>query len=396
MLILANNITLNFMIFANLSYIEKDPIFALKSEFERDSNPNKIDLGIGVITDNARKTYSFKSLQNIIIAKNDNYLPIEGDLVFKKNFEDFFLKFAEKENITSVQTVGGTHANFLAGKLFQKMGIKKIYFPNPTWSNHTGIFEEAGLEVATLDYYDFESKKLNKNFLKSIENIEDNSLLSLDACGHNPTGVDLNSSEINKLLEIAKKKNLIFFIDAAYVGLVNETIEQDLELVKRIYESGIIFALAFSFSKNMSLYGQRLGVLTLLNIKNDKEKIDSNLEKIIRVTISNTSRYASDLATLVLSDKILLEKWQQELKIIRNKLVEMRQQLVYKLNLHNITSFNEIANQKGLFSLLPQLNTENLKKNHAIYIPKNGRINISSIKNDNLDKIVEALSKNIL
>ena len=146
----------------------------------------------------------------------------------------------------------------------------------------------------------------------------------------------------------------------------------------------------------MSLYGQRLGVLTLLNIKNDKDKIDSNLEKIIRVTISNTSRYASDLATLVLSDKILLEKWQQELKIIRNKLVEMRQQLVYKLNLHNITSFNEIANQKGLFSLLPQLNTENLKKNHAIYIPKNGRINISSIKTDNLDKIVEALSKNIL
>ncbi|MFA7314917.1 MAG: aminotransferase class I/II-fold pyridoxal phosphate-dependent enzyme [Candidatus Magasanikbacteria bacterium] len=384
------------MPFQKLNYLEPDPIFALNQEFQLDQNPDKINLGIGVITNDQSKTYAFESLQNIIIPKNNDYLPILGDKFFKKNFEDFFLDFTDKDNITSVQTAGGTHANFLASKLFQKMGFKKIYFPNYTWVNHHGIFEEAGLKIGELNYYDAKKQKLKENFLNSIEKIADNSLLSLDACGHNPTGVDLNSAEITEIIKIAKKKNLFFFIDAAYVGLVNETIEKDLELVKRLYEAKITFALAFSFSKNMSLYGHRLGVLTLLNIKNDKTKIESNLAKIIRSNISNAPRYSSDLATQILGDKIISKKWQEELNQIKNNMSEMRRQLVCKLNSYKINIANEITNQKGLFSLLPNLDTEKLKKDYAIYIPKNGRINISSIKPNNLDRLAEAISKSLI
>jgi len=153
--------------------------------------------------------------------------------------------------------------------------------------------------------------------------------------------------------------------------------------------------MAFSFSKNMSLYGQRLGLLTFLNIKNKKEIITSNLEKIIRVTLSNAPRYPSDLATQILGDKTLLEKWQQELKTIRKDMLKMRQQLVYKLNLYNIVTANALVEQKGLFSLFSNLDTKKLKKDYAIYIPKNGRINISGIKPNNLDRLAEAISQSL-
>ena len=209
------------MLFQNLEFLEPDPIFQVKAKFEKDQNPDKINLGIGVITDDIGETYRFESLKNISLIPNNNYLPIAGDPNFKQNFAEFFLHFANDENITSIQTVGGTHANYVAGKLFYKMGLKKIYFPNPTWSNHVSVFEEADLQVEKIDYYDFQTQKLSTNFFESLQKLPDNSLVSLDACGHNPTGVDLNSEEINEFAKIAKEKNFLTFVDAAYVGLVN-------------------------------------------------------------------------------------------------------------------------------------------------------------------------------
>lgn len=382
--------------FTNLDIIPQDPIFALNKEFLLDNRIEKINLGIGVITNDLGNIYQFQSLQNFSTTTNNHYLPIEGDESFKDNFEKIFLDFAEKEKIVSIQTVGGTQANFLAGKLFSQIGYDTIYFPNYTWSNHLGIFEEAGLKIKQFDYYNANQATLSENFFTELKSLPDKSLISLDACGQNPTGVDLDEKRIDELCKITKEKQFLFFLDAAYIGLCNPKIENDLLLAKKIYQTGLPFAIAFSLSKNMSLYGHRLGILSFLNIANEKEKIATNLEKIMRTTVSNSPRYPSDLALKVLQDSKIRQNWLTELQQIRQSLINIRQTLVQKLNKKNIHIFDEIKNQTGLFSLLNKIDTEKMKKDFSIYLPSSGRINISGIKQNNVDKVVEALSQCII
>jgi len=375
-----------------LKELPQDPLFGLNKEFKEDPNPNKVNLGLGIITDEKGEVYSFECLEGITEGAFDKgYLPIEGDPRFKKRFEELFYPFADQNNIVSVQSVGGTQANSLAAILFNRLGLKKIHFPNPTWSNHVNIFEEAGLDVEKIDYYDFELNRLKADFMESVSELPERSILSLDVCGHNPTGVDLSSEEIDELVKIGRKKEFTYFIDGAYVGLINDSIAKDTELAKKLYESGNPVAIAFSFSKNMSFYGQRLGVLTLFNVGDERSKLESNLSKIIRSTISTPPRYASDIALQVFDDAALYGSWIEEMGKIRRALQEMRSGLASNLYGRRISFAAHITNQKGLFSLIPELNTDALRSEHSIYVPKGGRINISGLKPSNLNKVVDAI-----
>ena len=150
--------------------------------------------------------------------------------------------------------------------------------------------------------------KIKENLLESVSKIPDESVISFDVCGHNPTGADLSSDQIDELVKIGKEKKFMYFIDGAYIGLVNDSISKDMKLVEKLYGSGNPVAIAFSFSKNMSLYGQRLGVLTLFNVGNEKSKLESNLSQIIRSTVSNPPRHASDIVLQVFNDETLYEK----------------------------------------------------------------------------------------
>ena len=382
--------------FQKLEDYPEDPIFSVYRKFEEDERKEKVNLGIGVITNEEGELYAFKCFENLLLNKNNSYLPISGDNDLKKHFAKVFLPFVPAGQVVSVQTVGGTYANYLSAKLLKKLGFGKIYFPKPTWSNHLSLFKEGGLAVEQLEYYDDDVKKISENFLLEVKNLPENSILALDVCGHNPTGVDLNSAELEEVIKIGKEKKLVYFLDAAYVGLVGESIEDDMTMVKKIYESGNPILLSFSFSKNMSLYGHRLGILSVMNFGGAGERIKSNLDYLVRSSISSASRFASDFVCQVLSDEKILNLWQEELLRIRNYLLKMRKEFSQKLQAQGIDWGREVQNQNGLFSLLPELKTEELQKNFGIYIPPNGRVNVSGLKESNLDVVVKAIVESSL
>ncbi|EKE07134.1 MAG: hypothetical protein ACD_18C00177G0003, partial [uncultured bacterium] len=164
--------------FQKLEDYPEDPIFSVYRKFEEDERKEKVNLGIGVITNEEGELYAFKCFENLLLNKNNSYLPISGDNDLKKHFAKVFLPFVPAGQVVSVQTVGGTYANYLSAKLLKKLGFGKIYFPKPTWSNHLSLFKEGGLAVEQLEYYDDDVKKISENFLLEVKNLPENSILA--------------------------------------------------------------------------------------------------------------------------------------------------------------------------------------------------------------------------
>lgn len=394
--------------FSKIPTVPADPILGLNESFIKDSFDKKVNLGIGVYTDDKGKIpvmEAIKIARQSLINESDgcgyvhNYLPIDGEarfqsglqkLLFGKNIDNTL------EKIVTVQALGGTGALKIgADFLFRHNHNKTVAISNPSWENHRTLFETAGFKVIDYPYYDPKTSKLNFDLMiQTLASYTPGTIVVLHACCHNPSGMDIDHNQWITLREIFEKKQLIPFFDIAYQGF-GIGIEEDAYAVRLFLQAGIEMLIAQSLSKSFSLYGERVGALTIVT-KNKKETIAvrSQLKRTIRTNYSNPPRFGSSLVAYILSQTELEKIWRKELDIMRTRISDNRIQLIEKLKKRNFPrDMSFITQQKGMFSYsgLSLQEVMQLRQESHIYILDSGRICLPALNSNNFDYVVNAL-----
>lgn len=381
-----------------------DPILGVNVEYNKDTDPNKVNLSIGAYKDEKGDPYTLKcvSKAQAKYAKdnpNHEYLPMGGDPNFLKHatklaYKDDFKYF---DNIAAIQSLSGTGALRIGQRfLFEFYPYsKKIYFSKPTWGNHYSIAKGAGLEIGEYRYYD--PKTLGVDFegmVEDLEKIEDHAIVLFHACAHNPTGVDLDHEQWQKVLEIVKKKKIFPFFDMAYQGFATGDINEDAYALRLFANEGLDLALCQSFSKNLGLYGERIGCLSFLTQNQEqKNAVKTNLERIVRSEYSNPPKFGAMIINYVMNDPELRKEWDEEISMMGNRIKQMREMLKKKLiEIGSKRNWDSITKQKGMFSytgFTPE-QVDRLKNEFHIYAIRNGRISISGLNPGNVEYVAKA------
>lgn len=391
------------MFYEKLIAAPADPIFGLYQAYLSDSRKDKINLGIGIYSD---ETLHHPTLSCIDVAKDKalkrpliaDYLPIEGHPSFREEMAKMLLGKAlyDPDTWLSIQTLGGTGALSLAAQFLADQGFIQIYLPQPTWVNHINLFEKVGIKCLSYPYFSSSQDGLDYSQMKDfLQEMETHALVLFHMTCHNPTGCDPNKKQWEELLSIVEKKSLYPIFDFAYHGFC-EGEDTDLEVLRLFAKAQVPLMVCYSCSKNFGLYQQRVGLLlTFGKTKDWKEKIASLLKKNIRANYSNPPSFGPQLVCEILQDPMLKQQWSEDLQEMRNRLSKGRKYLVEALNQQLSQDFSYLLSHKGMFSLLP-LQKEQAKKlidTFGIYLPASGRINVCGITQKNAGYIAQALSQ---
>ncbi|WP_136808769.1 aromatic amino acid transaminase [Desulfosediminicola flagellatus] len=393
----------------NIEAAPADSILGLTEAFRNDSNPAKVNLGVGVYKDDAGTTPVLKSVKDaekILLdkEKTKSYLPISGDPGYGVCVQK--LLFGEASEVISsgraatAHAPGGTGALRVGAELLKKFNTTaKVWISKPTWANHKGIFGAAGFELDEYAYYDASSMSLDfPALVNSLENVPAGDIVLLHACCHNPSGVDLNEEQWSQVVEIAKAKNWIPFLDFAYQGF-GAGVNEDRFAVEQFAAAGVDFFVASSFSKNFGLYNERCGAITVISPSREESVVAmSHLKTTVRVLYSNPPAHGGLVAATILSDPALYEQWIGELAEMRQRIVAMRSALVDGLAARGVDrDFSFIKEQRGMFSF-SGLNDDIVKwlrDNKAIYVVGGGRINLAGLTTANIDYVCDAIAEAI-
>ncbi len=389
----------------------EDSILGLTEAFKKDSNPQKVNLGVGVYKDDQGHTpvlKCIKTAEHRLLEKQDTkgYLPISGDPAYGENVQKLILGAGSGAiaagRCATIQTPGGTGALRVGADLLARFCPgAKVWVSNPTWVNHKGIFAAAGFAVGDYPYYDPATKGVDFDGMVAVlENIPAGDIVLMHVCCHNPTGVDLSSEQWDRVVAVAVKRGWIPFLDFAYQGF-GQSIEADRAAVEKFAAVGIDCYVASSFSKNFGLYNERTGALTLVApTAAEVEVAMSHVKSVVRVNYSNPAAHGGLAASTVLGDPVLYGQWVGEVDAMRERIKTMRDALVDGLAKRGVgQDFSFIHEQRGMFSFsgLSDTVVDWLKKNKAIYIVKGGRINVAGLTSANIDyvcdSIAEALAK---
>lgn len=392
--------------FEQLQMAPADPILGLTAAFKQDSNPNKINLGVGVYQNASGQTPvlpSVKTAAERVLAneKTKNYLAIDGSpeygaairsLLFDNDHE-----ILASDRAVTVQSPGGTGALRIAGDfLASHFGDKPIWLSEPTWANHPKIFEAAGLQVETYPYFDAATNGLDEDaLLAALGQIPAGHIVLLHGCCHNPTGVDPNPQTWERIADLVAERDLLPLVDFAYQGL-GDGIEEDARGLKMLCRPGCELLVASSFSKNFGLYKERVGALTLIGADADAAAAAlSHLKIAVRTSYSNPPAHGSAIVSEILADSDLTCQWQDEVAAMRARINGMRGELVAGLNAQGVArDFSFIERQRGMFSF-SGLNPEQvavLREKYSIYIVGGGRINVAGLTDANLGYFCEAVA----
>lgn len=371
--------------FNELKLYPEDPVLGLSQKFKMDPHPDKINLGVGIYLNSEGKSTPFKAILEAEknLPSHHDYLPIEGDREFLAAF-DAVQGF--NQDLIQCQVPGGTGGLYLGGKLLKEAGYQKIALSDPTWPNHSMIFERTPFEISSYPYYDPEGKKIKIDEFLSFLKKSPAQIILLQLTCHNPTGIDPTLNEWRMIFEAMAENNHIPFFDNAYQGF-SAPFHEALEPLKIWLKKDLPFLMATSFSKNFGLYNDRAGILTVKTKSEDKDRVLSVLKRWIRVTYSNPPARGSDLIKRVWSNQSLFEMWRQELSERRERINQIRRALAEKLNMPFI------ENQKGLFSILGLTldKVQALQKGYGIIMMDSSRINITGLNDLNLQKAIEAI-----
>lgn len=384
-----------------------DAILGLTEAFKKDSNPGKVNLGVGVYKDDHGKTPILECIkaaekQLLETEKSKGYLPISGDPEYGAGVQKLLFG-ADSEVIASgraatIQSPGGTGALRVGADLLKKFNpTAKLWVSTPTWANHKGIFAAAGFGINDYPYYNPETKGVDFNaMIGTLEGIPVGDVVLMHVCCHNPTGVDLSAQQWGQVVDVAKTKGWIPFLDFAYQGF-GSGIEEDRCAVELFAAAGIDFVVASSFSKNLGLYCERTGALTIVSPTAEEAKVAMSHVKIaIRVNYSNPPAHGGLSARTVLCDAALYDQWIGEVADMRERIVAMRSALVDGLAARGVTQdFSFIKEQRGMFSFSGLSNdvVDWLRENKSIYIVKGGRINVAGLTSGNIDYVCDAIAE---
>jgi len=382
-----------------------DPILGVTVAFKNDPSPNKMNLGVGAYRDDhgqpfvlscVRKAETRISQANL----NHEYAGIGGvpefvkcaaTLLFGENSKEL------KENrVATVQTLSGTGALRIAGQFLKRfLPNADIYLPEPTWGNHKPIFKDSGYNLKFHAYYDGKGGLDFEGFKRDITAAPNHSIILLHACAHNPTGVDPSPQQWKELSKIFKEKGHFPFFDAAYQGFASGDPVKDVLPIRTFLNDGHQLLVCQSFAKNFGLYGQRVGALHVVaGTAEDAQKILSQLLIVIRPMYSNPPVHGARLIAEILGDKKLEKEWLLEVKMMADRIISMREQLVANLkSLGSKRDWSHITNQIGMFcfSGLTADQVKALKEKWHIYMTSDGRISMAGISSEKVKYLAEGI-----
>lgn len=394
--------------FSSVEKAPTDAIFLVKANYERDLSEDKVDVGIGAYRDENGKPYILpvvKKAEKILLndaTANHEYLGIGGDSIFIKSTKSFAFgedSVALKEGrISTVQTLSGTGA-LRIGMDFIRQALgneREVLVSSPTWGNHRDICTRAGLKFRNYRYWNAATKGLDfDGMMADIKASPDGTVILLHLCAHNPTGVDPSKSQWEEIYNICKQKRLIPFFDSAYQGYASGDCDNDAYGLRLFEKNGMELLLAQSYSKNMGLYGERVGALSIVNSdKKVAEAVESQLKKIIRAMYSNPPKHGAAIAGMILSRPELRKQWLSELKEMTDRIKRMRSGLRKELEtLHPEQSWTFITDQIGMFTYtgLSPDQVDILQKKFHIYMPGTGRISIAGLTQKRLKYVATAI-----
>ena len=393
-------------LFANVEMAPRDPILGLTEAFNADTRATKVNLGVGVYQDASGKLPLLGAVKTAEKARVDaaparGYQPIEGAAAYNQAVQKLLFGegspiIAEGRCIT-FEALGGTGALKIGADYLRRLLPQaQLYISDPSWENHRAVFETAGFTVGNYPYYDPETKGVAFDKMKAYLNgLAARSIVLLHACCHNPTGADLSAEQWKEIVSIAKANDLVPFLDMAYQGFA-EGIEQDAIAVKLFAESGLPFLIASSFSKSFSLYGERVGSLTLVTTSKDESaRVLSQVKRTVRTNYSNPPTHGGALVAAILASPELRKQWEDELAEMRDRIRAMRTGLVEKLKAAGVKrDYSFVIQQRGMFSYtgLSSAQVDRLRDEFGIYAVGTGRICLAALNEKNLDYVAKAIA----
>jgi aromatic-amino-acid transaminase len=393
-------------LFANVEMAPRDPILGLNEQFNADPRATKVNLGVGVYFNDEGRIPLLKAVRNAEVARLEaasarGYLPIDGivgynQAVQKLLFTESSPLISDKRLVTA-QALGGTGALKIGADYLKRLlPDAKVAISDPSWENHRALFENAGFEVVNYPYYDAATHGINPDgMLAALNSYPAGTIVVLHACCHNPTGVDLSAEQWAKVVEVIKARGLVPFLDIAYQGF-GDGIDADAFAVRQFAESGLSFLVSSSFSKSFSLYGERVGALTIVTASGEETpKVLSQLKRVIRTNYSNPPTHGGTLVATILTTPALRKEWEDELAGMRDRIRAMRTALVEKLKARGVKrDFSFVLAQRGMFSYsgLNSAQVDVLREKHGIYAIGTGRICVAALNNQNIDAVVEGIA----
>ncbi|WP_368923156.1 amino acid aminotransferase [Comamonas aquatica] len=393
-------------LFTAVEMAPRDPILGLNDQFAADTNPNKVNLGVGVYFDDNGKLPLLQCVQAAEKAMMDKpaargYLPIDGIAAYDNAVKGLVFG-ADSDVVTSgrvstVQAIGGTGGLKIGADFLKKISPNaKVLISNPSWENHKAIFTNAGFEVGTYAYYDAATRSVDfAGMLADLNAAAAGTIVVLHACCHNPTGYDITAAQWDQVIAVVKAKGLVAFLDMAYQGF-GHGIAEDGAVIGKFVAAGLNIFVSTSFSKSFSLYGERVGALSV--VANDKEeaaRVLSQLKIVIRTNYSNPPTHGGAVVAAVLNNPELRALWEKELGEMRVRIKEMRQKLVDGLKAAGVTQdMSFITTQIGMFSYsgLSKGQMVRLRSEFGVYGTDTGRMCVAALNSKNIEHVCKSIA----
>jgi aromatic-amino-acid transaminase len=393
-------------IFAAVEMAPRDPILGLNESFNLDTRTTKVNLGVGVYFDDNGKIPLLGAVKVAEKARVESlpargYQPIDGPAAYNQAVQALLFgkdaALLSDGRVVTVQALGGTGALKVgADYLKQLLPGSTVFISDPSWENHRAIFESAGFKVETYPYYDAATRGVNFAAMKAaLETLPNGSIVVLHACCHNPTGADLNETQWRETIAVMQARGLVGFLDMAYQGFADGIVEDALAL-KLFAESGLQFFLSSSFSKSFSLYGERVGALSVVTAtKDESARVLSQVKRVVRANYSNPPTHGGAIVAAVLSSTELRQMWEDELAAMRERIRAMRLGLVDALKAKTSQDFSFIIKQRGMFSYtgLSAEQVARLQQEFGIYAVSSGRICLAALNSKNIAYVADAIAQ---
>ena len=393
-------------IFASVEMAPRDPILGLNESFNADTRSTKVNLGVGVYFDDNGKIPLLNAVKAAEKTRLEampprGYQPIDGLVAYNQAVQT--LLFGKESpllasgQVITAEALGGTGALKVGADYLKRLLPEAaVYISDPSWENHRALFESAGFTVNSYPYYDAATRGVNFAGMKATLNtLPAGSIIVLHACCHNPTGADLSEAQWRETIDVVRARGLIPFIDMAYQGFA-DSIAEDALALNLFVASGLQFFVSSSFSKSFSLYGERVGALSVVTASKDESaRVMSQIKRVIRTNYSNPPTHGGAVVAAVLSNPELRQMWEDELAAMRERIRAMRRSLVEKLKATGTAhDFSFIAQQRGMFSYtgLTVEQVARLQSEFGVYAVSTGRICIAALNTKNIDYVAKAIA----
>ncbi|KAG1658732.1 hypothetical protein FOA52_002747 [Chlamydomonas sp. UWO 241] len=392
--------------FADVDMQPADPILGVSEAFRASTSSDKLNLGVGAYRTDELKPMVLnvvrKAEKKIFDAAGDKeYLPIEGLAAFRKATVDLLLGAghpAIKENrVACLHSLSGTGSLRVAAAFIARfMKGKTVYISNPTWGNHRNIFGDESVDWKYYRYFDAETVGLDfKGLMADIEAAPDGSVILLHGCAHNPTGIDPTPAQWKEIAELCIKKSHVPFFDVAYQGFASGSLDIDAAAPRMFVDMGLETFVAQSYSKNLGLYGERVGAINLVcNSADAATRVLSQMKRIARAMYSNPPTYGAKIAATIVNDPELFAEWKSEMEGMAGRIDDIRKKLRAALEKRQASKdWSFVTSQIGMFSFtgLSAAQVANMTNKWQVYMTSDGRISLAGLNRASVDRLADAI-----